>query len=270
LVVDDDHATCDSIINILSQFGIRSQCILSGAEAILLTKKAVTENNHYSLFLIDWKLPDRSGIDVAREIREIVGHKAPIILITPYDWINEKDDAKLAGVNEFCTKPVFRSELYQVISKVFLDSSEQPSPDPSDQVENFDLQGKRLLLVDDMEINREIAVTILSMNGMEVEEACDGDEAVARVAEVAPGYYDCIVMDIQMPKMNGYEATRAIRSLEDKARASVPIIAMTANAFDEDKKAAIKAGMNAHIAKPIDVPKLLEALSQILCEKSNN
>ena len=269
LVVDDDYTTCDSITNMLSEFGIPSQWTLSGGEAILRTKKALTDNKQFSLFLIDWKLPDRSGIDVARAIRDISGENAPIILMTAYDWVNVKEEARQAGVNEFCNKPVFTSELYQAICKVLLDTTEKMPSSQNDNLESFDLHGKRVLLVDDMEINREIAVTILSMNGMEVEEACDGEEAVARIAEVEPGYYDCVLMDIQMPKMDGYAATRAIRNLEDQTRGSVPIIAMTANAFDEDKKAALDAGMNEHIAKPIDVMKLLEALSNIVRSKKS-
>ena len=265
LVVDDDFHTCDSTTKLLSQLGMRSDWTLSGKEAVLRAKHANETKDHFKVFLIDWKLPDLNGIEAVRQIRAAVGSNVPILLMTAYDWPSIKDEAIAAGVNGFCNKPLFLSELHSAMMRVIgkTDSAENRVEDKNPPL-NF--EGRRLLLVDDIEMNREIAVAVLEMSGFEVEEARDGTEAVEKVTNAAPGYYDAVLMDIQMPVMNGYEAARKIRA-SDSQNAAIPIVAMTANAFDEDKKAAYDAGMNGHVAKPIDVDKLMKVLGKILHQK---
>ena len=265
LVVDDDFHTCDSTTKLLSQLGMRSDWTLSGKEAVLRAKHANETKDHFKVFLIDWKLPDLNGIEAVRQIRAAVGSNVPILLMTAYDWPSIKDEAIAAGVNGFCNKPLFLSELHSAMMRVIgkTDGAET-RPEDKNPPANFD--GRRLLLVDDIEMNREIAAAVLEMSGFEVEEARDGTEAVEKVTNAAPGYYDAVLMDIQMPVMNGYEAARKIRA-SDSQNAAIPIVAMTANAFDEDKKAAYDAGMNGHVAKPIDVEKLMRVLGKILHQK---
>ncbi len=262
LVVDDDFDACDAATRMLLKLGMQSEWTLSGKEAVLRTKQSVSLNDAFGVYIIDWRLPDLGGVEVARQIRAIVGDSAPILIMTAYDWSNIEDEARAAGVNAFCSKPMFMSDLQATLSKAIGQQVMIPeaSEEPADTV---DFTGKRVLLVEDNELNREIAHEILSQAGFEVEAAEDGSIAVEIVKESKPGYYDLILMDVQMPIMNGYEATRAIRSLEDKELASIVIIAMTANAFEEDKKAALDAGMNDHIAKPIDIEVLFEVLGKV-------
>ncbi len=198
-----------------------------------------------------------------RQIRAIVGDSTPIIIVTAYDWTAFEEEARAAGVNAFCNKPIFLSELRDILieatGNMLSAQPENPIPDLSEH-----LGGTRLLLTEDNELNREIAVEILTDSGFVVDTAEDGSIAVEKVKNAAPGAYSLILMDIQMPQMNGYDATRAIRALDDPARASIPIVAMTANAFEEDRKKAFDAGMNAFVSKPIDVDKLMGVLSSIL------
>ena len=261
LVVDDDFNICDSTTKMLAQMGLRADWTLSGKEAILRTKQALELNDKFELFMIDWRLRDLNGIDVARQIRQTVGENIPILLMTAYDWPTIRDEAVEAGVNGFCNKPIFISELHNTLQKIFNTPLQHEKTAPEEKT--IDFSGRRLLLVDDVDVNREIATMLLEMNDFLVETAEDGDIAVEKVRNSEPGYYDAVLMDIQMPRMNGYDATRAIRLLENKKLANIPILAMTANAFDEDKQAALDAGMNDHIPKPIDMDKLLESLAKI-------
>ncbi len=265
LVVDDDFDTCDSTTKLLASMGVRSEWTLSGKEAVLRAKHARDLGDDYKIFLIDWKLADLNGIEVARQIRAELGSDVLILLITAYDWPSIKDEAVEAGVNGFCNKPLFRSELQQSLLHIIGkddNSTEKQTTKDSINEENF--AGKRLLLVDDVSVNREIAVMVLEMHGFSVDQSCDGKEAVEILEKADSHYYDAVLMDIQMPIMNGYEASRAIRAMKDSVKANIPIIAMTANAFDEDRRNALDAGMNAYIAKPIDEQKLIEVLSQVL------
>lgn len=262
LVVDDDFDACDAATRMLLKLGMQSEWTLSGKEAVLRTKQSVSLNDAFGVYIIDWRLPDLGGVEVARQIRAIVGDSAPILIMTAYDWANIEDEARAAGVNAFCSKPMFMSDLQATLSKAI--GQQVKIPEEAEALaETADFTGKRVLLVEDNELNREIANEILSQAGFKVETAEDGSIAVEMVEKSEPGYYDLILMDIQMPIMNGYEATRAIRSLGNKELASVVIIAMTANAFEEDKKAALDAGMNDHIAKPIDVEVLFEVLGKV-------
>ena len=263
LVVDDSFSTCDSVTKMLRQIGMRSEWVMHGKEAVLHARQAYELGDEYHAYIIDWFLPDLSGLEVVRQVRAIVGDSAPIIIVTAYDWTAFEEEARNAGATAFCNKPVFLSELRDVLlaatSRIEPELQTVSLPDLSRQ-----LQGKRLLLAEDNELNREIAEELLSDSGFVVETAEDGTVALEKVKNSVPGYYALVLMDIQMPRMNGYDAARAIRALEDPKLAAIPIVAMTANAFDEDRKRALESGMNAHIAKPIDIKKLLEVLTEIL------
>ena len=263
LVVDDNFNTCDSMTKMLTQIGLRVEWTLRGKEAILYAKQGVEMHDEFGAFIIDWSLPDLDGVEAVRQIRSVAGEDVPIIMITAYDWSLIEDEARKAGVTAFCNKPIFISELRDTltaaITKSEAISTETVLPDPGEA-----LKGKRLLLVEDNELNREIAVEILTESGFLVETAEDGTIAVEKVKHSQPGHYDLILMDVQMPIMNGYEATKAIRALEDPGLASIPIVAMTANAFDEDRKTAMESGMNDHVAKPINVVNLMEVLKSLL------
>ena len=263
LVVDDNFNTCDSVTKMLTQIGMRVEWTLRGKEAVLYAKQGVEMQDEFCSYIIDWALPDLGGIEVARQIRAVVGENVPIIILTAYDWTIIEDEARKAGVTAFCNKPIFISELRETLVSAMgqTESAAKESIIPAPGVE---LKGKRLLLVEDNELNQEIAQEILRESGFEVEVAGDGTIAVDMVKNSSHGYYDLILMDVQMPIMNGYEATKAIRKLEDPVLNSIPIVAMTANAFDEDRKTALESGMNDHIAKPINVVKLMEVLQTLL------
>ena len=267
LVVDDDFAICDSVTKMLVQLGLRADWTMYGKEAVLHAKQAQELADEFKAYIIDLYLPDLSGLEVVRQIRREVGEDIPIIILTAYDWTTVEHEAREAGVTAFCNKPIFLSTLREtLVSAICADvsgSSEEILPKASD-----DIKGKNLLLVEDNELNREIAVAILSESGFNVECACDGTEAVEKMKNAEPDDYDLILMDVQMPIMDGYEATKAIRAMDDPVKSHIPIIAMTANAFDEDKRNALASGMNDHIAKPLDMDKLFAVLRRYLTEET--
>jgi PAS domain S-box-containing protein len=261
LVVDDDFNTCDSVSCMLQQIGMRAEWTLSGKEAVLRTRQAVMRRDHYSVYIIDWLLPDMNGIEVTRRIRKECGDEVPIIVLTAYDWADIEDEAKEAGVTAFCGKPLFLSELRDCLMSIV---GTEETPEEKGQLSAQPLDLGRILLAEDNELNQEIAQAILEEAGFTVEIAENGQIALDRLTHAEPDYYQLILMDVQMPVMNGYEATQAIRALENPALSSIPILAMTANAFEEDKQTALKCGMNGHISKPIDIAKLLETLENVL------
>ena len=261
LVVDDDFNTCDSVSCMLQQIGMRAEWTLSGKEAVLRTRQAVMRSDNYSVYIIDWLLPDMNGIEVARRIRKEVDEQVPIIVLTAYDWSDIEDEAREAGINAFCSKPLFLSELRSCLNDL-VRIEEEEEPDEKGPEESS--HTGRILLVEDNELNQEIATAILEESGFLVETAEDGQQAVDMVTQSQPGWYQLVLMDVQMPVMNGYEATRQIRQLEDPKLAGIPILAMTANAFEEDKQEALRSGMNGHISKPINISKLLETLTAML------
>ena len=260
LVADDDTNTCLNVSTMLSKIGMRPEWTISGKEAVIRTKYAVEQGDEFSVYIIDWLIPDMNGIEIVRQIRKVIGTRCPIIILTAYDWADIEDEARAAGVTAFCEKPLFLSELRRVLAEPF---RAEPASEPA-QPTAADLKGKKLLLVEDNELNREIALEILKEAGFVVDTAEDGAVAVQKIKQAAPGQYDLILMDIQMPNLDGYEATRQIRALPDAEKASIPIFAMTANAFEEDRQNALEAGMNGHIAKPLDVPHLLRVLADAL------
>ncbi len=260
LVVDDDFNTCSSVTKMLSTIGMRPDWTTSGKEAVLRVKLAEEQNDAYAAFVIDLLMPDMNGVELVRRIRGIIGEERPIIILTAYDWSDIEEEAREAGVTAFCSKPIFLSELRGILESPFVEQKAKEE----DRDERLSFEGKKILLVEDNELNQEIAEEILEEEGFSIDVAGDGAVAVEKMAAAEPGQYDLILMDIQMPIMDGYEATRRIRALENPELADIPIIAMTANAFEEDRKAAFDVGMNGHIAKPIDIPVLLKVLGEVL------
>lgn len=260
LVADDDTDTCLSVSTMLSKIGMRPEWTISGREAVIRTRYAMEQGDEFSVYIIDWLIPDMNGIEVVRQIRKVIGKSCPIIILTAYDWTDIEEEARAAGVTAFCEKPLFLSELRRVLAEPY---GAEPACKPA-QPDASELKRKKLLLVEDNALNRELALEILKEAGFAVDTAEDGEIAVQKMKQAAPGQYDLILMDIQMPKMDGYEATRQIRALPDAAKAGIPIFAMTANAFEEDRQNALKAGMDGHIAKPLDIPHLLQVLADVL------
>ena len=241
LVVDDDVNACQSIADMLREVGMRSEWCVSGKEAVIRTEESLRHGDRFKVCIIDLLMPDMNGIETVRRIRKVIGDDAPIIILTAYDWADIEAEAREAGVTAFCSKPLFMSELRDVLTQPFLSSKdEQAEKKKSEQEELPDFTGKRVLLAEDNSMNQMIAEAILTNVGLEVEFAGDGTEAVEKMESVPAGYYDMILMDIQMPKMNGYEATKQIRAMEDKAKAEIPIVAVTANVFDEDDLGGMK------------------------------
>ena len=260
LIVDDDRQTCENAAALLEDMGLRPEFVTEGEEAVRRVVRAKGTPDPFTLVIIDWKMPGMDGVEATRRIRREVGDEIPVIILTAYDWSEIEHEAREAGVTAFISKPFYRSKLCYLLNEIsgeILTEAQCPYPDR-------DYGGRRILLVEDNDINREIARILLEERGIRVEEACDGVQAVRMVSESAPGYYDMIFMDVQMPNMNGYEATRAIRSLDRADTARLPIVAMTANAFDEDVRTALRAGMDAHFAKPIEIVKLEQMLYRYL------
>jgi len=257
LVIDDDFNTCDSVSFMLQQLGLRAEWTLSGREAILRTRQACSRGDHYSVYVVDCFLPDMNGIEVIRRIRKETGEDVPVIVLTAYDWTEFEDEARAAGASTFCSKPLFMSELRRCLNTIVGANDETEKP----VRKNY---SGRILLAEDNELNQEIAVAILTEVGFEVDIAQNGKIAVDMLTGFEPGHYQLILMDVQMPVMNGYDATRTIRALDNKELAGIPILAMTANAFEEDKQAALECGMNGHVAKPIKIDNLFEMLDKVL------
>ena len=261
LVVDDDFNTCDSVTKMLVTVGMRADWTLSGKEAVLRARQSIEMGDTYKAYIIDWRLPDMNGIEVTRQIRSL-HDDTPIIILTAYDWSDIEAEAKAAGVTAFCPKPMFLSDLRDsLMTAIGQKPEEQQGVLPK---EPTDFAGKHILLAEDNELNREIAVEILNAYGFEVDTAENGAIAVEKVCTAAPGQYDLVLMDVQMPIMDGYTATRRIRELENPALAGIPILAMTANAFDEDRRNALECGMNGFLSKPIVIADLVQEMRKVL------
>jgi signal transduction histidine kinase/CheY-like chemotaxis protein len=261
LVADDEQVACESACVILKEIGMDADWVLSGDEAVQRLLQAKNDQRAYAAVILDWKMPGKDGLETAREIRAKVGEEVPIIILSAYDYSSIEQEAKAAGVNAFITKPLFKSRLIYVMKTLMLGEEEKHVE--VDQLQNKDYKNKRVLLVEDNELNLEIATELLTQAGLTVEEAVNGRKAVERIREMPAGYYDLVLMDIQMPEMDGYEATMAIRqtAMREDLK-TVPIIAMTADAFTDDVRHAQEVGMNGHIAKPVEIDKLLKILDQ--------
>lgn len=260
LVADDSIDSCVSVEKMLRTIGLRPEWTTSGKEAVFRAKYATQQNDPFQVYIIDWLMPDMNGIEVVRRIRSEIGEQVPIIILTAYDWSDIEEEAREAGVTAFCAKPLFLSELYDVLQSA--SQAQSAMKVPTFYKEEFD--GKKILLVEDVELNREIAETILTEAGFQVYSVENGRQAVEYMATAEPDFVDVVLMDVQMPEMDGYEATRRIRRLENQEIASKPIIAMTANAFEEDVQEALKAGMNDHMAKPIRIETLYALMRKYL------
>ena len=262
LVVDDDFNTCDSVTKLLTRVGMRAEWTLSGREAVLRARQSIELGDPCRAYIIDWRLPDMNGIEVTRRIRSL-NDDTPIIILTAYDWSDIEAEAKAAGVTAFCSKPMFLSDLRDALLTATGHAPKAAEPDVLPEAQ-ADFRGRHVLLVEDNELNREIAVEILHEYGFLVDTAENGAIAVDKVRSSPAGRYDLVLMDIQMPVMDGYTATRRIRALNDPARAAVPIVAMTANVFEEERKRAFDCGMNAFLSKPLVIEALIAALQDIL------
>ena len=262
LVVDDDFNTCDSVTKMLVRIGMRSEWTLSGKEAVLRARQSMELGDAFHAYIIDWRLPDMNGIEVTRQIRSL-GDDTPIIILTAYDWSDIEVEARAAGVTAFCAKPMFMSDIRDTLMTA-IGQMQAEAEDTILPAAGSDFRGRCILLVEDNELNSEITVEILNEYGFLVDTAGNGAQAVEKIKNSQPGNYDLVLMDVQMPVMNGYEAARQIRALNDPALAGITILAMTANAFDEDKKKALECGMDGFLTKPIVIDELIGVLQKNL------
>ncbi len=261
LVVDDDINTCRSVCKMLRNIDMRPDWTASGKEAVLRAQDAAELQDEYKVYIVDYLMPDMNGIETVRRIRRVIGEEVPIIVLTAYDWSDYEEEAREAGVTAFVAKPLFMSELRNVLTQP---AQGQEDTGKEEQEVRYDYNGRRILLVEDNELNREIATAILREAGMEIDCAEDGIEAVNIMNRAPEDRYDLIFMDVQMPKMDGYTATREIRTLKNNRKANIPIIAMTANAFEEDRRKSYESGMNGHISKPISMETIAKVLDEVL------
>ncbi len=262
LVADDDTDTCLSLCSMLREAGLRPDWTNYGREAVIRAKDAHDSADPFGVYIIDWLMPDMNGIETVRRIRRQTSDDVPIIILTAYDWSDVEDEAREAGVSAFCSKPLFMSELMRALSRP--QETTKPQDEDEGEEQGFDFSGKSILLAEDSELNQEIARAILEQAGLRVDVAEDGTVAVQKLRDAEAGTYDLILMDIQMPQMDGYEATRVIRAMDDPAKARIPIVAVTANAFEEDRQLAAEAGMDGHLAKPYEIPVMMQTIEDIL------
>ena len=262
LVVDDDFNTCDSVTKMLVKVGMRSEWTVSGKEAVLRARQSMELGDAFHAYIIDWRLPDMNGIEVTRQIRSL-DDNTPIIILTAYDWSDIETEARTAGVTAFCAKPLFMSDIRETLMAA-IGQKQAQAEDKILPAADLDFRGRRILLVEDNELNSEIAVEILKEYGFLVDTAENGAEAVEKIKNSTPGDYDLVLMDVQMPVMNGYEATRQIRALTDPALSGITILAITANAFDEDRKKVLECGMDGFLSKPIIIEELIDTLQKNL------
>ena len=258
LIIDDDRIACEHAEVILGQIGISCESVLTGREAVEMVKLRHARREDYDLVLVDWKMPEMDGVETTRRIREVVGKDMPIIILTSYNWEEIEQEAREAGVDTFAAKPLFAGTVMDQFREAFRQKHEKLIR------ETADLKGRRVLLAEDVTVNAEIMMMVLSMREMETDHAENGRIAVEMFASHEPGYYDAILMDMRMPEMDGLDATKAIRAMNREDAASIPIIALTANAFDEDVQRSMQAGLNAHLSKPVEPEILFETLENLI------
>lgn len=266
LIIDDDAGTCEHAALLLDKMGMKTDWALSGPEGIEKIRKAGLHGRPYDVCFVDWKMPGMDGAETARRVRQIIGDDMTIIIISAYDWSSIEEQARADGINDFIAKPFFSSSLRDALLASTRKLDAQSKRDKRESKSTSDFAGKRALLVEDNEFNKEIALEFLNMAGIDADYAENGKIALDMFEKSPPGYYDIIFMDIQMPVMDGYEAAKLIRADSHPDAATIPIVAMTANAFSEDVQRALQAGMNDHIAKPIDIKELFKKFSTYLVD----
>ena len=269
LVVDDDELICRSAAESLKNIGIEAEWTLDGESAVKMVAQKQKSTDPYHIILLDWKLPGIDGVETARQIRNTLGDDIPILLISAYDWSDIECDARAAGISGFISKPLFKSTLYYGLKQ--FTGSEMPSAADANNVvdrhvDEITFDNLKILLAEDNELNWEIANELLSELGLDIDHAENGKICVEMFKNSAAGYYKAILMDIRMPVMSGYEAAEAIRA-SDRPDKDIPIIAMTADAFSEDVKKCLDAGMNAHTSKPIDVNTVARLLDKYIIKR---
>ena len=258
LVIDDDPIACEHAQLVLGQVGVNCEKALSGAEGLQMAKVRHARREPYSLILVDWRMPDMDGIETTRQIRAAVGTETPVIILTSYNWDEVEDEAKAAGVDTFVAKPLFAGKVLDEFREAFKKKNAELLR------KTADLKGCRVLLAEDVMVNAEIIMMVLSMREIQVDHAENGRVAVEMFEEHEEGYYDAVLMDMRMPEMDGLEATRRIRAMDRSDAKNIPVIALTANAFDEDVQRSMQAGLNAHLSKPVEPDVLFETLEALL------
>lgn len=264
LVVDDDAQLCESTVAILSTLGINADWALDAKSALPMVETQVEKSESYDLILLDWKLPETDGISLTRAIRKILGDNIPILLTSAYDWSEISSEAKEAGADGFLSKPLFRSTLFYGLKPYLLPENEEHAPAVPAREQTEDFTGRKVLLAEDNDLNWEIAYELLSDLGLELDWAENGRICLEKFSESEINYYDAILMDLRMPVMSGLEAAKAIRALKRPDAQSIPIIAMTADAFAEDVQNCLDCGMNAHTSKPIDIDEVVRLLRKYM------
>ena len=260
LVVDNNEDLCLSAVSSLKEMGVNAQWAVSGQKALEQVWQSHEAGEDYEVILLDWKMPNMDGLHTAREMRKLLGQQVSILIISAYDWSDIEEEAREVGIQGFISKPLFKSNLYLGLKRYMMDVvNEEPHEDT--RIQKF--AGKQILLAEDNDLNWEIAEDLLSEAGFELERAENGRICVEKFEQSAIGFYNVILMDIRMPVMNGYDATKAIRALP-REDAGLPIIAMTADAFSDDIQRCLECGMNEHVAKPIDVNRLTQLLQKYL------
>ena len=260
LIVDDDPVACDHAKLVLEKVGISSDTVESGAEAVEAVRLHHARRELYDLIVVDWKMPDMDGVETTKQIRSVIGDASAIIILTAYNWDDILEEALEAGVDSFVAKPLFSGNLLDE----FKTALKKRNASMNGGKKKADLNGRRVLLAEDMEINAQIMINVLEMKNIEAEHAINGKVAVEMFASHEEGYYDAVLMDMRMPEMDGLTATKNIRAMDRGDAKSIPIIALTANAFDEDVQRSLQAGLNAHLAKPIQPEVLFETLENLI------
>jgi len=264
LIVDDDPVACKHAQLVLEKSGIASETASSGKQALEMVKLRHARMDPYNLILVDWKMPEMDGVETTRQIRNVIGHESAIIILTAYRWDDILEEAIQAGVDSFLAKPLFAASVLEEFK-----SAVKRKDLPAKKLQaKADLTGRRILLAEDVAVNAEIMLMVLQMRQMEADHAENGKIAVELFSNHPEGYYDAILMDMRMPEMDGLEATRVIRAMDRADAKTIPIIALTANAFDEDVQRSMQAGLNAHLSKPVQPETLFETLETLIPAES--
>ena len=263
LVIDDDQIALDHARIVLGSIGINCDTAQSGMEGVKMASLSAGRQENYDLILIDWKMPEMDGVETTRQIRDVVGQDTPIIILTSFNWDDIADEARDAGVDTFVPKPLFAGNVLDEFRAAFNRKNQELARN------TVDLEGRRVLLAEDMPINADIIIMVLSMRNIQSDLAENGAIAVEMFEKSDPGYYDAILMDMRMPEMDGLQATKCIRSMDRPDAKSIPIIALTANAFDEDVQRSLQAGLNAHLSKPVEPEILFETLQKLITESAS-